>query len=384
MKLLLLTDGIYPYVMGGMQKHSYYLAKVLPMHGVEVTLVHCVAKGQQLITEAELNKQLFGENSDVSVKSYCLEFPKHMGYPGHYLMESFEYSKAIYTLLKSEINNFDFIYCKGFSGWYTLSQKRTISAKIGVNFHGYEMFQYSDGWKTKLQHLMLRKPVLYNCNKADFVFSYGGKIDELLTNTLKITSNKVIQIPAGFESDNVVSEVKLRNDDVIKILFVGRNERRKGIEEINEALYKIGPNVVGLEFHFVGPIPADKQVNGNHIVYHGSMSDYEQISKIYQSCDILLAPSFSEGMPNVIMEAMANGLAVFTTNVGANSLLVDKENGWLLEIPITDLAVFIRDEIITLSVSDLNALKNNSLKKIKSFSWHDIGKLTFEKLSAKT
>lgn len=43
MKIAILTDGIYPFVIGGMQKHSYYLARFLVLRGHEITLVHCVA-----------------------------------------------------------------------------------------------------------------------------------------------------------------------------------------------------------------------------------------------------------------------------------------------------------------------------------------------------
>ena len=48
MKILLLTDGIAPYAMGGMQKHSANLAKYLTLAGVEVTLVHCVAREKEI------------------------------------------------------------------------------------------------------------------------------------------------------------------------------------------------------------------------------------------------------------------------------------------------------------------------------------------------
>ena len=40
MRIALVTDGIYPYVMGGMQKHSYYLCKYLVKLGVEIDLYH--------------------------------------------------------------------------------------------------------------------------------------------------------------------------------------------------------------------------------------------------------------------------------------------------------------------------------------------------------
>ena len=40
MRIALITDGIYPYVMGGMQKHSYFLAKFLAKNKIYVDLFH--------------------------------------------------------------------------------------------------------------------------------------------------------------------------------------------------------------------------------------------------------------------------------------------------------------------------------------------------------
>ncbi|MFO0434814.1 MAG: hypothetical protein ACK5ZT_06175, partial [Sphingobacteriaceae bacterium] len=40
MKIALITDGIWPYVMGGMQKHSFYLCKYLAKNKINVDLIH--------------------------------------------------------------------------------------------------------------------------------------------------------------------------------------------------------------------------------------------------------------------------------------------------------------------------------------------------------
>ena len=40
MRIALITDGIWPYVLGGMQKHSYYLCKYLAQQNVYVDLYH--------------------------------------------------------------------------------------------------------------------------------------------------------------------------------------------------------------------------------------------------------------------------------------------------------------------------------------------------------
>ena len=88
-----------------------------------------------------------------------------------------------------------------------------------------------------------------------------------------------------------------------------------------------------LEFHFLGNFPqADKiGIEKNKIVYHGVVVEVIQKQKIYDSCDILICPSYSEGMPNVILEAMSRGLAIIATDVGAISEMVCQKNGILLE-----------------------------------------------------
>ena len=40
MRIALITDGIAPYVLGGMQKHSFYLAKYFSKNKIHVDLVH--------------------------------------------------------------------------------------------------------------------------------------------------------------------------------------------------------------------------------------------------------------------------------------------------------------------------------------------------------
>ena len=54
MKLLILTDGIYPFVIGGMQKHSFHLAKFLSLRGHDITLVHCVTGNSVIPPESEV------------------------------------------------------------------------------------------------------------------------------------------------------------------------------------------------------------------------------------------------------------------------------------------------------------------------------------------
>jgi glycosyltransferase involved in cell wall biosynthesis len=81
-------------------------------------------------------------------------------------------------------------------------------------------------------------------------------------------------------------------------------------------------------------------------------------------------------MPQVIMEGMASGLAVISTNVGAVNLLVSKENGYLLELnELGDLHQIIYNFTL-MNKAQIDNMKNKSVELIKKkFLWSHIAQL---------
>jgi len=276
---------------------------------------------------------------------------------------------------KNNNASYDLIYSKGFSSWRLLQKQKElrIKPKIGVKFHGYEMYQFSPNLKIKMQHFMLRPFVKKLNNKADYVFSYGGKITNIIKD-LGVPNNKIIEIPSAINKSWLYDK-KLNISKSIKFLFVGRFERRKGIEEINKAILNLPINNVDIEFHFVGSIPAKNQIKRNDfkIIYYGEIIDEESKKKIYDKCDILMCPSYSEGMPNVILEAMSRGLAIMATDVGAVRLLVSEDNGILLNNSNEILIRKAISKIILMDKKLILNMKENSIKIIKeNFLWQNI------------
>src|SRR5687767_10936039 len=151
MRVALLTDGIYPYVIGGMQKHSYYLAKFLAQNQIHVDLFHF---NQSPLDIEKLD--CFDPDERRYISSFIVNFPSFPSLPGHYLRESYHYSELIFTQLEKDLKKYDFIYAKGFAGWKLIEEKKKglECPPIGVNFHGYEMFQPAPGLKARLQHLL--------------------------------------------------------------------------------------------------------------------------------------------------------------------------------------------------------------------------------------
>lgn len=369
MKIAFLTDGIPPFVIGGMQKHSLNLAYELVVKGHQVDLFHCVLPGDELPGEDEVNKLVFKDDFRFN-KIYCNYFPTSIYLPGHYLWNSYKYSRWIYETISGGVINYDFIYAKGFTSWKLLKvrNKEKLNFKIGVKFHGYEMYQYAPNIKIKLQHLMLRPFVKCINSQADFIFSYGGKITSIIKK-MGVSKNKIIELPSGVSSE-YVREDQFQINDKIRFLFIGRNERRKGIEEIFSSIEKIKEIDSPLEFHFIGPINEKRISTPSNIqlFYHGLIKDENQKKQLIDKCDVLLCPSYSEGMPNVILEAMARGLAIIASDVGAVSLLVGSKNGILIEklnsnslIDSINSIIIEKDKLIFFKKESISRIKNDYL-----------------------
>jgi colanic acid/amylovoran biosynthesis glycosyltransferase len=123
-----------------------------------------------------------------------------------------------------------------------------------------------------------------------------------------------------------------RNDNIFTILFVGRLDPIKGLSILLEAIKRLTNSGVDCRLDIVGDGPLNdlllKKVEElgliEKVVFNGAVGQ-DKIIDHYDRAHVLVISSFMEGIPVVLMEAMAKGLAVVATNVGGITELV--ENG---------------------------------------------------------
>lgn len=378
MRIALITDGISPYVLGGMQKHSFYLAKYFAKNKIDVDLIHYNDSKYDIDA-----LEFFTVEEKKFIHPIVLQFPTSVKFPGHYIYRSYKYSCLAFDAIKNKLSNYDFIYTKGFSGWKLISEKHkgNISCcKIGVKFHGYEMFQIAPETKTKLQQHSLRPFVRKISQNADVVFSYGGKITEIIKSIGVIPEN-IIEIPSGVEREFISKTIATHQEPHKKFVFLGRAERRKGIIELNEVLKKLIQEKQQFTFEFIGPIPNEIKIQHPSVVYHGEIRDAQKIKSLLSQNDVLVCPSWSEGFPNVILEAMASGLAIIATDVGAVSAMVSPKNGWLIE-PANQEQLY-QSIVEAIKLPDLSTKKGYSLELVNStFNWDIIAQKTISAIKS--
>jgi glycosyltransferase involved in cell wall biosynthesis len=90
--------------------------------------------------------------------------------------------------------------------------------------------------------------------------------------------------------------------------YAGRLSEEKGIYRLFQLAEKL-PNV---KFYLVGRKQCNFNLLPNNIEYFGRLS-HEEMVKFYNSVDIVILPSFTEGFPNVILEAYASGKPILAT-----------------------------------------------------------------------
>lgn len=362
MKIAILTDGIFPFKLGGIQKYAANMAKQLAEKCVSVTVYTDMP---DLYSKEQL-RDFFGNKNQSLIQIIPASSPSILKFWGHYIIESYLFSREIRKELIK--HSYDLIYAQGFTGLSLLFKKNSINTPVITNLHGLEMFQEAVSVRDQFQKYLLRIPAYSLLLKSEYLVSLGGKLNDIINKYRKVNC-KLLELPNGVDASWICAGPKEKKNGIRKFVFIGRYERRKGIQELNTVLNKL-KDKFKFEFDFIGPIPDELRILHSNIKYHGSISDEVSIKNILAEIDCLVCPSLSEGMPTVILEAMACKCSIIATDVGATSCLVSEKNGWLIQPrDVYSLEKSIVNAI-KISLEEMNEKQNNSQNIIKGkYTW---------------
>lgn len=130
---------------------------------------------------------------------------------------------------------------------------------------------------------------------------------------------------------------------VFRVLFVGRLVEQKGARYVLEAVALLRTKVDRpIEVVLVGAGPEEPALRrlaqelglGDTVRFAGWAARHEMPGH-YRNADAFVFPSFEEGMPNAVLEAMASGLPIITTDIyGNRDLFTSEDQGFL--VPTAD------------------------------------------------
>lgn len=305
----------------------------------------------------EYNISLFSQNSCILKRK-----PKTMGkFSISNILNVLKLSRIIVTRVVDE--NIDVVYLHTSTRFALLKDlllSRMLHKKNGVKIIVH--IHYAEK-KNILFNNILDKVVkrIFDKSVSGTVFLSEETRKEFLVWGLQETKTKTIYNFHNYDiSKQVISQKIEELQNCINLVFLGSIDERKGILEVLKAL-----NEIDLDFklHVCGKVNQDSIQNqfdslisklGSKVVFHGFISGEDKIN-ILNNSHVMILYSKAEGLPISLLEGVAFGNSLFTTNVGAIPEIFDKNNGVVTSV----LSSQELEKLLRFYLADKETLKNN-------------------------
>ncbi|MCS4166236.1 glycosyltransferase family 4 protein [Sphingobacterium sp. BIGb0116] len=266
----------------------------------------------------------------------------------------FAFFKAFFVVQKAILRN-DFIYifypgpiCKVISILCILYRK-----PFGLYVRGEQ------GISTAVSKFILKR--------ASNVFTISPKFTQSILEFNKRVYT--IRPMIGFNEDDIVIERKINLSEQIELLYVGRLVYDKGLFELIDALevlFKKGVNVFlnlvggGTDYDNLLHVVKEKGLI-ERVKFHGMISEKKDLVELYKSCNVFVLPTYHEGFPRVLYEAMIMRIPIITTFVGTINFLMTDEYNCLQILPksvdsiVENIEKLINDPVLGQVIADNGA-----------------------------
>jgi glycosyltransferase involved in cell wall biosynthesis len=192
-------------------------------------------------------------------------------------------------------------------------------------------------WRNRLWHRLYHFPRFrWSIRTADGAHAYSRDVWTLLQLKYNLDSDRVAYIPSGVEPRFFIPR-EYREGPGLKLLYAGTWLDQRGVFYLRTALRNLAPRIPGMVLTIAGGGATEKDIHdffGADIAPQIKVRPtvaWEEMPGLYAEHDVLLFPSLMEGLPGVLLEAMATGMAVITTETCGMPDVVENEfNGRLI------------------------------------------------------
>ena len=203
-------------------------------------------------------------------------------------------------------------------------------------------FQDSEGsTKQNLIRRVTRQLYARALSAADLTFFQNEDNQKLFTDLgiIRPGQNTVVVNGSGVNTEKF-SPQPLPEGDEVHFLLIGRLLKDKGVREYVEAARRVKQQYPQAVFNLVGFLDSnpssvtqqelDQWVNEGTVKFWGKLSD---VRPAINACHVFVLPSYREGTPRTVLEAMATGRAIITTDApGCRQTVENGYNGWLVPV----------------------------------------------------
>lgn len=359
MKILVVSHE-FPPIGGGGANACYFLTKGLVDKGHEVTVV--TANYQNMPQEEKINGvNIIRVNALRQHKEHC-SFKEMLSY----LMKAYPVAKKLHKKEKFDSCLVFFGIPSGPIG-YLLKKKYKLPYVI--RFGGGDVPGFQERF-TKV-YKVIAPAIKLIWKNADALVANSQGLKDM---ALDFYHKKNFEIICNGVDTEMFYPIQKQESQEFTILFVSRLIERKGLQFVIPKLQQIQDSTdKQVKLVVVGDGPyrgeLERLVKEHHIegmVQFEGQKDKSEIVPYYQNADLFILPSAKEGMPNVVLEAMACGLPIVMTPCEGSKELIG-ENGKV--VPVQEFEREI--EKIISNDNMRKTMAEESRKRVEeAFSWN--------------
>ncbi len=249
--------------------------------------------------------------------------------------ELFKYKMAFSKILQKAVNKFNPDIIHSHHLWIVSSLTKQLFPNIPLitSCHGTGLRQFQN-----CPHL--QKRVLKGCEQIDFVLALSTDQKNEIIRLYKFPLEKIIVVGAGY-NHNLFYQKNKPKPDHVQLVYAGKLSNAKGVPWLLRALRKISfPN---WQLQLVGSGTGEEkelclklaEEMKDKVCIHGAIPQ-DKLAEIMRRSHIFILPSFYEGLALVILEALASGCRIITTDLpGTKEILGNYETDFidLVKIP---------------------------------------------------
>ncbi len=266
--------------------------------------------------------------------------------------------------------------------WIVSSLIKKVYLKIPliVSCHGTELRQ-----KEFCPHIA--KNIKKDLNLIDYIIALTSQQKKEILNWLEIDDNKIYVLGAAYSDEIFFCKNKNFSNNIFRITYAGKISKAKGVPYLIEAFKRLKKyNNIKLELNLAGGYDNDEgknivnSVKEKNIKFLGNISQQE-LAKLFINSNIFILPSFFEGLPLVVLEALACGCGIIVTELKNIKKWFDEEFLKLNVVKFIPLPKLKNiDEIDEKDIENfINSIKNRIELFIEDFinqKFPDIEKIT--------
>ena len=375
---VLMVNHEFPPIGGGGGTTTRFLAKYLARLGVEVSIVTAKPGKEDFFFHPDGFKLYYVGPTKTNIET------SHIPEMTRFIIASLFKSRRIIKEIKPDLIHSFFTIPAGCFGLYSkkIFGIPYITSTLGADVPGFNI----GDWRLNVYHSITKSFSRSIWKNSSFVIANS--------ESLKESCNKFMpNLNIGVITNGVDSEIfypdlsrKINKNNCVQLLFISRLSSQKGVESLIKACGILKKkNIENYKLTIVGDGPLkDKMFS---LVNEYAIKDkinflgwrkLEDLPDIYRSSDVFILPSVMEGMPSVVLQAMACGLPVIGTKVeGFQEVLEDNVNGLTVAYNDTENLSNAIKKLID-SPELRKKMSDMSIKKSKQFLWESIAKKYLE------